>query len=131
MHPLGPYVPRLFQLSIEIILMEPLLLQGPRDASGAQSSGSVLCFDGASAAAAAKIPQPLDLLVVAARLDAGSAFLLSFCVHDLQLLKARNLSGTEDLKHSPSSERQRSMLSHAYSLRAFKQYTSRGICAHG
>lgn len=112
--------------------MEPLLLQGPRDASGAQSSGSVLCFDGASAAAAAKIPQPLDLLVVAARLDAGSAYpLLSFRVNSLQLLKARNLSGTEDLKHSPSGERHGSMLSHAYSFKAFKQYTSRGICAHG
>ncbi|KAK9918976.1 hypothetical protein WJX75_008430 [Coccomyxa subellipsoidea] len=57
--------------SLRRILLQITLVKGPRDASGAQSTGSVLCFDGASAAAAAKIPQPLDLLVVAARLDAG------------------------------------------------------------
>jgi hypothetical protein len=47
------------------------MLQGPKEASGSLSSGNVLCFEGDLAAAAAKSAQPLDLKVVAARLDAG------------------------------------------------------------
>ncbi len=35
----------------------------------------MLCFEGASAAAAAKTSQPLDLMIIAARLDAGPLLL--------------------------------------------------------
>ncbi|BDA49369.1 probable lysine-specific demethylase 5A at C-terminar half [Coccomyxa sp. Obi] len=53
------------------ILLQMTLVKGSKDASGEQSSGTVLCFEGASTAVAAKTAQPLDLMIVAARLDAG------------------------------------------------------------
>lgn len=55
-----------------------LLVQGPKEASGEQSSGSVFCFEGSAAAVAAKSSQPVDLMAVAARLDAGAAPLQNF-----------------------------------------------------
>jgi hypothetical protein len=53
-------------------LLQLTLVKGPREPGGKQSSGAALCFCGDAAAAAARSGRPLDLLGVAARLDAGA-----------------------------------------------------------
>ena len=48
-----------------------MLLQGPK-VEGGHASARSLSFDGQSAAAAARTAVPIDLMTVAARVDAGS-----------------------------------------------------------
>ena len=60
-------------------LMAGLVSQGPR-VEGGHASARILSFDGQSAAAAARSGMPIDLMTVAARVDAGE-FNMSLTQH--------------------------------------------------
>ena len=51
-----------------------MLLQGPKDSTGAKSDCKALSFAGLDTAVAARASAPLDLLTVARQADAGAFF---------------------------------------------------------
>ena len=75
-------------------------LQGPK-IEGGRASARSLSFDGQSAAAAAKSGVPIDLMTVAARVDAGRRQLV------LGQLPSSDMSEAHEQRHDEKREREK------------------------